>query len=206
MYRNAENFNKYDNFLLPVNDPPSLSLSSLITPSPYSCYLHQIVRGMLNKWKKERGSFSNGKRLSVAQVEELPVLTAIPDAEKTEVNSMMTDLRKSISDALDYFSRIDKAGVFASPVCRPFHPLQLPLSLTLCLSHSRQVSIPGYTNIIKDPRDLSSIRVNSMRYRTIDQFESDIQLMFQNCAQFNHQTGNKYYVKVRISPLFVSLS
>jgi hypothetical protein len=107
---------------------------------------------MLNKWKKERASFSNGKLLSANQLEELPILTAIPDSEKSEVNSLITDLRKSISDALDYFFKIDSKGVFASPV-RLFY-ISLTLHHPYILLHCRFPSLAT--------RILSKIHVTSL--------------------------------------------
>lgn len=57
--------------------------------------------------------------------------------------------------------------------------------------------VVGYSDIIKDPRDLHSIRSNSLKYRTIEQFEDDIKLMFQNCIVYNTHTGDKIFVNVR---------
>lgn len=72
---------------------------------------------MSNKWKKERSSFSQGSGTLPKASEETPIeLSSIPEDQRSEINSMITDIRKSINDALDYFSKIDKAGVFASPV------------------------------------------------------------------------------------------
>lgn len=76
---------------------------------------------MSNRWKKERSTFSQGNIVQTKELGDDPVeLTPIPDDQRSEVNSMITDIRKSIGDALDYFSKIDKAGVFASPVCSSY--------------------------------------------------------------------------------------
>lgn len=72
---------------------------------------------MSNKWKRERSSFATGKQLtSVAEPAKIVELSPIPEDEKSEVNSMITNLRESISRSLDYFSTIEEANAFAAPV------------------------------------------------------------------------------------------
>jgi hypothetical protein len=43
-------------------------------------------------------------------------LSPIGEDERSEVNSMITNLRESISNGLDYFSKIEEASAFAAPV------------------------------------------------------------------------------------------
>jgi hypothetical protein len=99
---------------------------------------------MSNKWKKERASFAGGKKSRIVEP-EIPIeLSPIPDSEKTEINSMLTDLRKSISAALDYFAKIDKSSVFAAPVgCALFIPneIRLPYPVIPTLSRIHAIYI-----------------------------------------------------------------
>jgi hypothetical protein len=79
---------------------------------------------MSNKWKKERASYATGKHHlpGVAEPVKMIELSPIPEEDKSEVNSMVTNLRDSINSALDYFSRIEEANAFAAPVSTlPLH-------------------------------------------------------------------------------------
>jgi hypothetical protein len=49
------------------------------------------------------------------------------------------------------------------------------------------VLAPGYFKAIKDPMDLSTMRVKMDRkkYKTLDAFSEDVRLMFNNAITFN---------------------
>ena len=57
-------------------------------------------------------------------------------------------------------------------------PFLLPVSLE---------DAPNYKEIIKNPMDLSTVEknINNMRYKTLEDFKKDINLIFTNCYEYN---------------------
>lgn len=57
-----------------------------------------------------------------------------------------------------------------------------------------QVKIQGYSAKIKEPMWIKELqkKVDKGRYKRMEDFENDVELMFSNCAQFNYQDDNIY--------------
>lgn len=61
---------------------------------------------------------------------------------------------------------------------------QFPVSLT---------EFPDYLKYVESPMDLNTIesKINSDQYKTVEDFEYDVLLIFSNCEKFNVPKGNK---------------
>ncbi len=61
--------------------------------------------------------------------------------------------------------------------------------------------VPTYYSTIKNPMDFSKMqsKINKMEYENLNQFESDINLILNNCLQFNQKTSfyHKHALKIR---------
>ncbi|KAG5457460.1 MAG: hypothetical protein BJ554DRAFT_2521, partial [Olpidium bornovanus] len=68
------------------------------------------------------------------------------------------------------------------------------------------LNIPEYLTIIKHPMDLSTIRrkLSAGEYATPRAFESDVNLMFENCFAFNHPGDPVYTKGEQLSEIFRS--
>ena len=57
------------------------------------------------------------------------------------------------------------------------------------------INIPHYSGIIKKPMDLGTIsfKLEGGQYKTAQEFEGDIRLMFQNCYTFHHPISDAMY-------------
>ena len=64
-------------------------------------------------------------------------------------------------------SKLDHMGIFGLPVTDDI--------------------APGYSNIIKQPMDFKTMqnKINKIKYETLSQFESDFDLIINNCLEFN---------------------
>lgn len=49
------------------------------------------------------------------------------------------------------------------------------------------LNIPDYPQVVKNPMDLSTVerKLNNVEYETVDDFVSDISLIFSNCYLYN---------------------
>ena len=55
----------------------------------------------------------------------------------------------------------------------------------------------GYADVIKEPMDLSTIKlkIDRRKYRTIADFDADVKLMLNNCFTFNTVESWEYSVR-----------
>ncbi|SPP73115.1 peregrin [Drosophila guanche] len=71
--------------------------------------------------------------------------------------------------------------------------------------------VPDYTDIVKHPMDLGTMRtrLKDCQYTTLEQLESDFDLMIQNCLAYNNKDTVFYRAGIRLrdqaAPLFVQL-
>ena len=81
-------------------------------------------------------------------------------------------LKSLLSQVHEYLTLIDNNGVFAAPV-----------------------DIPGYHNVIVEPMDMSTIlvKIDKNKYKMLDAFSKDIDLMLQNCFHFNEEYSDAYH-------------
>ena len=68
-------------------------------------------------------------------------------------------------DAILFVTNLDKYSWFANPI-------------------TDQIA-PGYSKTIANPMDLSTIRVKVQRYTCLEELSSDIELMLDNCMDYN---------------------
>lgn len=71
-------------------------------------------------------------------------------------------------------------------------------------------SIPNYHKIIKDPMDFGTIKCKLRRghfahYNTVEEFLSDVKLVFRNCFKFNSETSDVFAVGKSVQNFFESL-
>ncbi|CAI4037834.1 hypothetical protein SMKI_04G1680 [Saccharomyces mikatae IFO 1815] len=66
------------------------------------------------------------------------------------------------------------------------------------------LNLPNYFDIIKNPMDLGTISNNLMnwKYETIDQFVNDLNLVFNNCFQFNPEGNEVHSMGKKLKELF----
>lgn len=66
------------------------------------------------------------------------------------------------------------------------------------------LGVPDYYKIITNPMDLSTIgsKLNSDQYKSAEEFESDIRLMFQNCYTYNDQRSDVYKMGMMLESVF----
>ena len=81
------------------------------------------------------------------------------------------DLANLFEEAHQYLVNLDqqKGGWFANPVT--------------------DLIAPGYSLIIKQPMDLSTISSKLLDYSSLKEFSFDIELMFKNCMTFNEENS-----------------
>ncbi|KAJ3178581.1 hypothetical protein HDU87_003404 [Geranomyces variabilis] len=94
-------------------------------------------------------------------------------SNKANGKSRMTELEiKFCSDVLRELHKKQHAA-YNFPFLMPVDPIAL--------------NIPHYTDIIKNPMDLSTMRhkLDAGEYETIDEFAADAKLIFHNCYTFN---------------------
>ncbi|XP_017149442.2 peregrin [Drosophila miranda] len=71
--------------------------------------------------------------------------------------------------------------------------------------------VPDYTDIVKHPMDLGTMRtrLKDCQYTTLEQLETDFDLMIQNCLAYNNKDTVFYRAGIRLrdqaAPLFVQL-
>lgn len=60
--------------------------------------------------------------------------------------------------------------------------------------------MPDYYEIIKDPMDLQTLeeRVDADLYKNVDDFETDMQKIFDNCKKYNDDSSNYYKCAVKL--------
>ncbi|CAI4057597.1 Bdf2p SKDI_04G1740 [Saccharomyces kudriavzevii IFO 1802] len=66
------------------------------------------------------------------------------------------------------------------------------------------LNLPNYFEIIKNPMDLGTISNNLMnwKYKTVDQFINDVNLVFLNCFQFNPEGNEVHLMGKKLKELF----
>jgi len=78
---------------------------------------------------------------------------------------------KGLDEALNFLTAVDTNQVFSTRVTDDV--------------------APGYSQIIKNPMDLSKMKKKLNRYSSLDEFDSDVILMFDNCTRYNGK-GSEY--------------
>lgn len=66
------------------------------------------------------------------------------------------------------------------------------------------LNLPNYFDVVKNPMDLGTISNNLMnwKYKTIDQFVDDLNLVFYNCFQFNPEGNEVHSMGKKLKELF----
>ncbi len=83
-----------------------------------------------------------------------------------------------------------KYAAFNFPFLVPVDPIRL--------------GIPHYTQIIKHPMDMSTVRrkLDTNQYENADDFESDVRLMLNNCFTFNRPGDEVYEMGRQLEAIF----
>jgi len=110
------------------------------------------------------------KRARLSSTEQAGALLASPRRElpsRSCVPKPPSPLAKILEYLLLMLEKKDFNNFFASPVSDTF--------------------APGYSNIIKDPMDFSTMRekIEDLKYKTFDQFRHDFNLICNNCMTYN---------------------
>ncbi len=79
---------------------------------------------------------------------------------------------------LDLLRDMDKNQIFHEPV--------------------NPIEVPTYYDTVKNPMDFSKMqtKLNNMEYENLNQFEADLNLIVNNCLQFNQK--NSFYYKTAL--------
>ena len=58
--------------------------------------------------------------------------------------------------------------------------------------------IPGYTDVIQTPMCLKTVRemLNSRKINTVEDFKSNVNLIWKNCVKFNKGTEYVYFARI----------
>lgn len=84
------------------------------------------------------------------------------------------------------------------------------LETSTCFHEPVSKQVPNYYKIITNPMDLSSIKCKLRRghfnhYNTIEEFLSDIKLVFKNCYTYNNASSEIYSVGKSIEAYFETI-
>lgn len=124
-------------------------------------------------------------------------------AERADVHSG-PGLRVIMNLVLDYMEMLDDQGQFASPVQQfpPFRRFSYTALIYIkChINHFCKVLIPDYLKTITNPMDFGTMRVkvDRKKYKTVEEFGSDLMLVFQNCFQFNGLKDEIFFVSATV--------
>jgi hypothetical protein len=71
-----------------------------------------------------------------------------------------------------------------------------PFRIVIDRENCASVGAPDYFDVIRKPMNLTYIKdkVDHMEYETLSAFFADVDLMIQNCLQYNSDPGNPYHV------------
>lgn len=102
------------------------------------------------------------------------VLNFICDSkEKTDIIVRQTVLQSALKQILKYLKKLPRAAIFLKKVGKK--------------------EAPGYYNVIKNPMDLGTMSKKLLLYRSLDEFEDDINLIVNNCMIYN--MGTEYFIE-----------
>ncbi|KAJ3042135.1 hypothetical protein HK097_002108 [Rhizophlyctis rosea] len=87
---------------------------------------------------------------------------------------------RKIKEILGTLAKVDSAGWFQ-------HPVQ---------------DVPGYSDVVKKPMDLATIKKKLATYATLDEVAEDIRLVFTNCSKFNPPGTDVYIAGKVVSDTF----
>ena len=109
---------------------------------------------------------------------------------KKSESKQTTELKEKMQHMYEILLNYKNAEGF--PLIGPF--LKKPCKLTF----------PDYYDLIKNPIDMETINksIKSNTYKTLDEFSSDINLMFENCQLYNRPTSKLFIDAAKLQRIF----
>ncbi|TPX68881.1 hypothetical protein SpCBS45565_g02837 [Spizellomyces sp. 'palustris'] len=130
------------------------------------------------------------KREIHAPLKDIPIVTSTPSTKHPLSKTKLAD--RDMKFCLEVLRELHKKqhAAYNFPFLQPVDPIAL--------------GIPHYTDIIKNPMDLSTIRrkLDAGDYHTAEEFEADARLMFNNCYTFNPPGTDVYNFGKKLEEVF----
>ncbi|KNC99009.1 uncharacterized protein SPPG_05959 [Spizellomyces punctatus DAOM BR117] len=150
-----------------------LMLDNAITFNPPDTQVHKDSQALLDIFEKTWPENSQAPD-ALRPMADTNDSKLVASGSKGELSA--TDAARCERALVRMESATQSAGPFLQPVSRALYP--------------------DYFEIIKEPMDLSTVRKNlrNKNYKTLQQFENDVRLIFTNCFTFN-RPGEPVYIQ-----------